>query len=202
MPTSENAPSARVLEIILHDVIKHIGETGWSEAAITNAKADLQLTNDEISLACSNGVSSLVQGYMSSSVDRLAATLSKSDLASMRIREKVTFGVESWFEVLSEHHLASVKALDWCRARPFGPLPMTEFIWSVADVIWTGIGDDAGGFTYASKRTTLSAVLASTLTVWRQSEDEEVWKGFLERRIENVMTFEKAKAKIKIPMPF
>jgi ubiquinone biosynthesis protein COQ9 len=44
---------------------------------------------------------------------------------------------------------------------------------------------------------TLSAVLGSTLAAWLGTDDEAAIDSFLDHRIENVMQFEKFKAKAK-----
>ncbi|RYG35696.1 MAG: COQ9 family protein, partial [Burkholderiales bacterium] len=47
-----------------------------------------------------------------------------------------------------------------------------------------------------TKRTTLSAVLGSTLAAWVGTDDEAEIDAFLDRRIENVMQFEKLKGQV------
>ena len=68
-------------------------------------------------------------------------------------------------------------------------------LWSAADRIWRAIGDTSTDSNYYSKRTILAGVIASTLTVWLSEEDMQKSKArqFLDNRIANVMTFEKAK---------
>ena len=70
-------------------------------------------------------------------------------------------------------------------------------IWQVADAVWTGLGDTSTGFYLYVKRTILSGVIASTLAVWRKSEsDEAEWSAFLDRRIADVMAFEKVQGRV------
>jgi hypothetical protein len=71
-----------------------------------------------------------------------------------------------------------------------------ELIWGTCDAIWTAIGDTSRDINWYSKRATLSAVYGATVLYWLgdDSDGNEATWAFLDRRIENVMQFEKAKA--------
>ena len=69
-------------------------------------------------------------------------------------------------------------------------------IWATSDAIWTALGDTSRDLSWYSKRTSLSAVYGTTVLFWlgdTSDRDEATW-AFLDRRIENVMQFEKLKA--------
>ena len=70
-------------------------------------------------------------------------------------------------------------------------------LWAAADAIWAALGDKSTDYNWYTKRMTLSAVLASTLAAWMGTDDEAQVDEFLDRRIENVMQFEKLKAQAK-----
>lgn len=198
MPTPETAPSAAIRTALLAEMVKIAGETGWTEQAMASAADAAKLSAQDIALGVPGGLPELVKAYFDQSKAAITDAFgAHKDFEALKIRQKVTFGVAVWLETLNKHHAASCKALDWCAVRPLGGLPMTELIWSVADTIWSGLGDMDTGFTYMSKRTILSGVVGSTLAVWRTSYGtREEWGPFLDRRIENVMTFEKWKAKL------
>ena len=69
-------------------------------------------------------------------------------------------------------------------------------MWGTADAIWVALGDTSTDVNWYSKRATLSAVYAATVLYWLgdDSPDHEATWAFLDRRIANVMAFEKAKA--------
>jgi ubiquinone biosynthesis protein COQ9 len=71
--------------------------------------------------------------------------------------------------------------------------------WRAADRIWRLAGDEATDFNHYSKRAILVGVYASTLLVFLDdgSDDLAETRAFLDRRIEDVMRFEKAKARWK-----
>ena len=206
MPTPEHASSVTESEKILLSAAEMASEEGWTEAVFRKAREIHGASPDDMAWYFPDGAASLVPAWFELKRTGLKAALADQPLEDMRIREKVTTGVELWLSDVSKDFQATVKAFDWCTVRPLGTASLPEVIWAVADTIWTGIGDTSTGFTYYSKRTTLSAVITSTLAVWRTSHgDPEDWKPFLDRRIEDVMTFEKFKAGLKmpeIPVPF
>jgi ubiquinone biosynthesis protein COQ9 len=68
--------------------------------------------------------------------------------------------------------------------------------WRTADGTWRIAGDTSTDFNHYTKRVTLGAVYGSTLLAWLD-DDTEGWTAtaaFLDRRIDDVMRFEKLKA--------
>jgi ubiquinone biosynthesis protein COQ9 len=65
--------------------------------------------------------------------------------------------------------------------------------WETADKVWRWAGDVATDENHYSKRVLLAGILSGALAV-RLTSGPEAAKIFTDRRIENVMTFEKWKA--------
>jgi ubiquinone biosynthesis protein COQ9 len=67
--------------------------------------------------------------------------------------------------------------------------------------MWRLAGDTATDYNHYTKRMTLGSIYAATLAVFAQDESEDLadTKAFLDRRIEGVMKFEKAKARLLRP---
>ena len=65
--------------------------------------------------------------------------------------------------------------------------------------MWRAAGDTSTDFNFYTKRGILAGVYGSTLVRWFNDpgEDEAATEAFLDARIENVMQFEKFKAKAK-----
>src|SRR3546814_1469385 len=70
-------------------------------------------------------------------------------------------------------------------------------LWRTADAIWRAAGDQAADFSHYTKRATAGAVYSATLLVWLNDESEGFadTAAFLDRRINDVMRFERAKAR-------
>ena len=82
-------------------------------------------------------------------------------------------------------------------AMPQNAARSVQLGWRSADRMWRQAGDTASDYNHYTKRATLGAIYAATLAVFAgdQSEDHADTRAFLERRIDGIMKFEKAKAK-------
>ncbi|MDP2738975.1 MAG: COQ9 family protein, partial [Pseudorhodobacter sp.] len=71
-------------------------------------------------------------------------------------------------------------------------------IWGTSDAIWRALGDSSQDFNWYSKRLSLSAVYSACVLYWMgdSSEGRRDTLEFIDRRIENVMQFEKVKGKL------
>ena len=69
--------------------------------------------------------------------------------------------------------------------------------WSSADVMWRLAGDTATDYNHYTKRAILASIYGATLAIFvdDESKGKGETKAFLDRRIDGVMKFEKAKAK-------
>jgi ubiquinone biosynthesis protein COQ9 len=70
--------------------------------------------------------------------------------------------------------------------------------WHSADLMWRLAGDDAADYNHYTKRAILAGIYGATLAVFvsDESEGKAETRAFLERRIDGVMKFEKAKANL------
>jgi len=112
----------------------------------------------------------------------------------MRIRDKVTEAVWARLNVLAGYEEAARRALARLTLPDAAGRGAAQ-LWATADAIWTAIGDTSEDYNYYTKRTILSGVIGSSLMSWLSddTEDKSTARAFLERRIGNVMQFEKAK---------
>ncbi len=71
-----------------------------------------------------------------------------------------------------------------------------KLLYRTVDAIWYAAGDTSTDFNFYTKRATLAGVYSSTFFYWLndRSEGSEATWSFLDRRIDNVMRFEKWKA--------
>lgn len=71
-------------------------------------------------------------------------------------------------------------------------------MWTTADRIWNTLGDASRDVNWYTKRATLTGVYSSTVLFWLGDDSDgyaDTW-AFLDRRIDDVMQFEKVKAKV------
>jgi ubiquinone biosynthesis protein COQ9 len=113
----------------------------------------------------------------------------------MKIRERIRALVWERLRIQEPAKEAIRRALA-ILAMPQNLPPPPRLSWRSADVMWRMAGDTATDYNHYTKRAILSAVYGSTLLAWLQddSEGSADTAAFLDRRIDEVMRFEKWKA--------
>ena len=193
----ETSPSP--LERLRCELALPVGENavfdGWSRAAVDSAAQQLGLDPVQARLAIPKSQPGLIDLYIQE-VDRaLEAYFTPERLAPMKIREKIRALVWRRLEVMGPAREAVRRALAILAMPQNLPLAL-RISWRSADVMWRIAGDTSTDYNYYTKRMTLGAVYASTLLVWLDDQSE-AWTetaAFLDRRIDDVMRFEKFKA--------
>ena len=195
---SQSPPSARYRARILEVFPLHAERLGWTEAAFAAAAEEAGLSEGEAQLACPRGAFDLFDAFAERADAAMLEGLEGLDLPNMRIRDKVRAAVQLRLEAQAPYKLAA-RAMTKALARPTRSPEAARLLWRTADKIWRALGDQSTDENFYSKRAILSGVLASTYARWfsDESEDHEATWAFLEARIENVMQFEKFKARLK-----
>lgn len=190
---AETAPSDRARDTLLDAMLAIAAARGWTPAALDAAGVSVGLSKGEILLACPNGVADLLEAFARRAAAAAENALGSAELKSMKIRERVTFGVKAWLDALEAHKAAVKRAA----ASPANLLTGPKGLWLAADAIWAGLGDKSTDYNWYTKRIILSGVLGSTLLAWLGEDNQAEVDAFLARRIENVMAFEKAKGRVR-----
>lgn len=185
-------------EAILQPMLEHAAFDGWSPAAFAAACRDAGVSEGEAMLACPRGALDMIAHWSRRLDVAVLDAVKQADLRAMKIRERVRFGVMARLEAIDGYEEAARRA----RARlllPDAAAEGTQLLWATADTIWRAIGDTSTDVNFYSKRTILSGVYASTLSAWLNDAAAEKpdAQAFLDRRIQNVMDFEKTKAQFQ-----
>lgn len=186
------------LEQLRRSLALPVGENavfdGWTPAAVDSAAGQLGLDLVQARLAMPKGKAGLIDCYIAE-VDRALEAWAEEHLAGMKIREKIRGLVWRRLEIMAPARDAVRTALAFL-AKPQN-LPLAALIgWRSADLMWRLAGDTSTDFNHYTKRLTLGAVYGSTLLAWLDDHSDG-WsesRDFLDRRIDNVMRFEKMKA--------
>lgn len=168
---------------------------GWTRAAVDSAAGSLGIDRDQARLAMPKTAAGLIETYIDG-VDRaLEEQLPPDKLEGLKIREKIRTLVWTRLEIMGPAREAVRRALSILAMPQNVPLGARTG-WHSADLMWRMAGDTSTDFNHYTKRMTLGAVYASTLLVWLDDESEGGTEtaAFLDRRIDNVMQFEKWKA--------
>jgi ubiquinone biosynthesis protein COQ9 len=193
-----DTPSARFRARLLEAFPPHAAEHGWTEAAFKAAVKEAGLSEGEAALACPRGAFDLFDAFAERADEAMLAGLDDLDLPNMRIRDKVRAAVQLRLEAQADYKLAA-RAMTRALARPDRAPEAARLLWRTADKIWRALGDKSTDGNFYSKRAILTGVLASTYARWFSDDGESpdaTW-AFLDARIENVMQFEKFKARLK-----
>jgi ubiquinone biosynthesis protein COQ9 len=171
---------------------------GWSEKALDAAAQSLGVPADRARLAFAGGAGQMVDAWFASIDRHMADQLPPDTLAQMRIRDRITALVLARLAAMAPHREALRRALA-ILAMPHHIAMATALGWRAADAMWRLAGDKSTGFAHYTKRMTLIGVYGSTLLVFidDQSEDYADTRAFLDRRIDDVMKFEKFKAQLR-----
>ncbi len=168
---------------------------GWSRKAVDSAAQQLGIDPVQARLAMPKSQAAMIDLYIQE-VDRaLEAWFTPKRLQGMKIREKIRALVWKRLEIMGPAREAVRRGLAILAMPQNIPLAL-RVSWRTADLMWRIAGDTSTDFNHYTKRMTLGAVYASTLLAWLDDQSEG-WKdtaGFLDRRIDDVMRFEKLKA--------
>ncbi|MFL6759838.1 COQ9 family protein [Sphingomonas sp.] len=168
---------------------------GWTRAAVDSAAAQLGVDPVQARLAMPKTQSGMIDVYIQE-VDRaLEAWFTPKRLQGMKIREKIRSLVWHRLEIMGPAREAVRRALAILAMPKNLPLAL-RISWRSTDLMWRISGDTSTDFNHYTKRLTLGAVYGSTLLAWLddQSENWTETAAFLDRRIDDVMRFEKFKA--------
>ena len=187
------------LEQLRRQLALAVGENavfdGWTRAAVDSAAGQLGIDPVQARLAMPKTQAGLIDCYIQE-VDRaLEAWFTPERLQGLKIREKIRSLVWRRLEIMGPAREAVRRALAILAMPQNLPLGV-RISWRSADVMWGIAGDTSTDFNHYTKRVTLGAVYGSTLLVWLD-DPSEGWSdtaAFLDRRIDDVMKFEKWKA--------
>ncbi|HWI86216.1 MAG TPA: COQ9 family protein [Sphingomonas sp.] len=171
---------------------------GWTDAALDAASIALGVPAERSRLAFAGGGGQMVDAWFASIDRHMADSLPPEKLATMRVRDRITALVLARIEAVKPHREALRRALA-ILALPHNAAMGLALGWRAADVMWRLAGDNATGAAHYTKRLTLGGVYAATLLAFLDddSEDQSDTRAFLDRRIDDVMKFEKFKARMK-----
>jgi ubiquinone biosynthesis protein COQ9 len=177
---------------------RNAGFDGWSVAAVHTASDELGIDRDVAALAVKGNAMTLIDAWIDSVDMELAHRLPPEKLNAMKIRERITALLATRMEIMAPDRESLRRAMA-IMASPQNLARAAKIGWRSADRMWRLAGDNASDFNHYTKRMTLSAVYGSLLTVFVNDDSENFAdsRAFLDRRIDNVMQFEKVKAQAK-----
>lgn len=179
---------------LLDAALLHVPFDGWSEATLRAAVRDSGVAPGLAKALFPRGGVDLALAYHARGDAAMQAKAANANLGMMRYSERVAALIRFRLEAVEDKEL--VRRGSTLFSLPQHAADGAAAIWGTADKIWTALGDSSRDVNWYTKRATLSAVYASTVLYWLGDDSPghfATWE-FLDRRIENVMRFEKLKA--------
>jgi len=184
-------------EQLLDAVLMHVPFDGWSPAAFKAAVADSGVDETVARAVCPRGAVDLAVAFHKRGDAAMLAALKETDLGDMRFRDRVAYAVRQRLERIEDKE-AVRRGTTLFALPPYAP-DGAKLVWGTCDAIWDALGDTATDYNWYTKRGTLSGVYTSTVLFWLgdTSDGNMATWSFLDRRIDNVMQFEKVKAQVQ-----
>ena len=178
---------------LLAAAVPHVAFDGWSDAAFAAAARDAGIDPGLAQAICPRGAVDLALAYHGAGDAAMVARLAAADLSDLRFRDRIATAVRFRLEGADREVVRRGTALF---ALPQHVAEGAKAIWGTADAIWVALADRSDDINYYSKRAILAGVYGATLLYWLgdASPGQAATWQFLDRRIENVMQFEKLKA--------
>ena len=194
----EPSPLRRLREQLALAVGENAVFDGWSRAVVDAAADQMGIDRAQARLAFPKGQAEMVEAYIQAVDREMERRLPPEELRAMKIRERIRALVWTRLETMGPAREAVRRGLSILAMPQNVPLGM-KLGWRSADLMWRLAGDTSTDFNHYTKRMTLGAVYGSTLLAWLD-DSSEGWAetaAFLDRRIDDVMQFEKWKAQWK-----
>jgi len=197
-PKTESDHIAETKAALLEAAKMHVLFDGWSAETLTLAVKDAEIDPGLARLAFPRGAIDLAVYFHMEGDRALEAALKEADLSAMRYSERVAFAITKRLEIATpDRELVRRGAAFF--ALPIHAASGAKCVWNTADTIWNALGDTSRDINWYSKRTILASVYSASALYWLgdDSPNVENTRAFVARRIENVMSFEKTKGRIK-----
>lgn len=195
---SEHREAQGATKVALLDAaLLHVPFDGWTEATFRAACQDTGVNEVLARATFPRGAVDLALAYHARGDALMLQRLKSEDLTGLRFRDKIAAAIRFRLEAVDDKEAVR-------RGTTLLTLPQyagdgARAIWGTVDAIWTALGDGSDDINWYTKRASLSAVYTATVLYWLGDdslEHQASW-DFLNRRIDNVMQFEKLKAQVQ-----
>jgi ubiquinone biosynthesis protein COQ9 len=168
---------------------------GWSDKALAMAAAEVGVPAPRARLCFPGGAAEMIDAWFDSIDRRTALAFPLERVEGMKIRDRIRELVMFRIDTIHPDKEALRRALA-ILARPQNLALAARLGWRAADRMWRIAGDRSTDFSHYTKRGILAGVYGSTQLVYLDDDSDGLvqTRAFLNRRIEDVMKFEKTKA--------
>jgi ubiquinone biosynthesis protein COQ9 len=183
---------------VLDAVLFNAAFEGWGPAGVRAAVRDGAITAEEAALAFPGGAAAMIEYHSMRADRRMVEEFDRRGTSGLKVRDRISLAIRVRLEQNAAHREAVRRALTILSLPLHAPLA-ARLLYRTVDAIWYAAGDRAADFSFYTKRATLAGVYASTVLYWLndRSEGASATWAFLDRRIEDVMRFERLKSQVR-----
>lgn len=189
-----------LVEVVIDQALKHVVFDGWSDKTLKKVCSELELDEIKVSKIFPRGGIDLALAFHKRDDERFLLRYEESNgnNLDLRTRDRIESAINIRLDLANQNKEA-VKRSVALLTTPLYFSEGTRALWSTSDKIWTAIGDETKDLNWYSKRLILSSVYSSVLIYWLEDDSKNFseTKGFVKRRINDVMKIEKFKVALK-----
>ncbi|MCW5760117.1 MAG: COQ9 family protein [Phenylobacterium sp.] len=196
MTTAAQDWAAAAEQQLLDEALKLAPAHGWTRRTVGLAAKAAGMSPAEAELLVPHGAADLAALLSRRHDERALAALGDVHASNLKIREKIRRAVEARLDAAARDEPATRRWMGFL-ALPVN-LPLAgRLAWESADGLWRWAGDVATDENHYTKRAILAGILSSAMAI-RMTQGRKVALAFVDRRIDDVMRFEKWKATTKL----
>ncbi|AZQ69005.1 COQ9 family protein [Silicimonas algicola] len=194
---TKTLPTDPRLEALLDAALDHVPFDGWSPATFRAATSEAGMTEAEAKALAPRGAIDLAVALHRRGDRAMVEKMASVGSVDMRYRDRVSAALHYRVEALPDREVARKSSALF--SLPTHAAEGAKLIWETSDAIWTALGDTSRDGNWYSKRATLSAVWGSVVLYWLGDDSigHERTKEFIDRRIDNVMSVEEIKGRLR-----
>ena len=170
---------------------------GWSLQALRDGTQMAGHEPSALLRAFPGGVTDAVEHFAEWTDRQMLDRLEAQPLAEMKVRERISLAVRTYFEVLEPYREAKRRQLSYL-AMPQNVALGLRLLYRTVDAMWFAAGDTSTDYNHYTKRALLSAVVSSSTFYWLddKSDDHVETRAFIDRRLADVMAVGKATSSV------
>lgn len=200
-PLSGPAPGLRAAESRLAKAVAgYVPQLGLNRMSVEAGARRLGISEGERDLIAPHGAADIAAILWREHDTVLLSPETAESLAGMKIREKIGFLLNSRLDAAAVDEQLARRLMGYF-ALPHHAALYHRLLWETADIIWRLAGDTALDENHYSKRMIVSGIITTALmsrlsvggSLGRDAQLEQI-----DRNIEQVMQFEKFKAKLPV----
>lgn len=179
-------------ERVLEAALAASAREGWTRRMVREAGKAAGFSDGETELLLPHGAADLAALFSRRHDARALQLLAETDPAALKIRERIRAAVEARLDAAAQDEAATRRWIGYLALPPNAALA-ARLSWESADVLWRWAGDAATDENHHSKRAILAGILTAAMAIRLNGSRGDALR-FVDRRIDDVMRFEKWKA--------